>query len=97
MKVGDRVVAIYESNDTEVRYFGFGVYAGEFVADDATGPLGEYVREEKLGNPRIDLDGGGHVWGCECWWGPEEEVKKEYADLKWVLVSIDDLRGDDAE
>lgn len=94
MKIGDRVVAIYESNDTEVRYFGFGVYAGEFVADDAAGFLGEYTRKAKLGNPRIDLDGGGHVWGCECWWGPEEEVKKEYADLKWVLVSIDDLRAE---
>jgi hypothetical protein len=24
-------------------------------------------------NPRLDLDGGGTVWGCECWWMPEEE------------------------
>lgn len=24
-------------------------------------------------NPRLDLDGGGVVWGCECWWMPEAE------------------------
>lgn len=24
-------------------------------------------------NPRLDLDGGGTVWGCECWWMPEAE------------------------
>src|SRR5712691_3037947 len=23
-------------------------------------------------NPRIGLDGGGVVWGFECWWAPEE-------------------------
>ncbi|WP_093803957.1 hypothetical protein [Streptomyces sp. Wb2n-11] len=27
-------------------------------------------------NPRLDLDGGGTVWGCECWWMPEEEFDK---------------------
>lgn len=24
-------------------------------------------------NPRLDLDGGGTLWGCECWWMPEAE------------------------
>ncbi len=27
-------------------------------------------------NPRIRLDNGDVVWGRECWWGPEEEIKK---------------------
>lgn len=27
-------------------------------------------------NPRLDLDGGGTVWGCECWWMPEAEFDK---------------------
>ena len=93
MKIGERVVAIYESNDTEVLYFGTGVYTGDFLPEDALGPLAEYTRTLKFTNPRIELDDGGHVWGCECWWGPEEATRERYKDLKWVLVSIDDLRA----
>ena len=26
-------------------------------------------------NPRIRLDSGDVVWGCQCWWGPEKVVK----------------------
>ena len=25
-------------------------------------------------NPRIVLDDGSILWGCECWWEPVEEV-----------------------
>ena len=30
-----------------------------------------------LTNPRIELDGGGVIWGCECWWErvDDEEVE----------------------
>jgi hypothetical protein len=23
----------------------------------------------------IDLDNGHTIWGCQCWWGPEDVVK----------------------
>ncbi len=27
-------------------------------------------------NPRIRLDSGDVVWGCQCWWGSEEAARK---------------------
>lgn len=36
-------------------------------------------------NPRLDLDGGGTVWGCECWWMPETEFDK-FAGSRTVVV-----------
>ncbi len=30
-------------------------------------------------NPCIKLDNGDIVWGRECWWGPEEEIKAQVA------------------
>lgn len=38
-------------------------------------------------NPRLDLDGGGTVWGCECWWMPEAEFDKRYAKHSVVMVA----------
>jgi hypothetical protein len=43
-------------------------------------------------NPRIDLDGGGSVWGFECWWGPEPTVLAKYKDWKWIPRSIEEDR-----
>lgn len=32
-------------------------------------------------NPRIRLDSGDILWGCECWWGPADEfVANGYAE-----------------
>lgn len=31
-------------------------------------------------NPRLDLDGGGTVWGCECWWMPEGKLAELVGD-----------------
>jgi hypothetical protein len=44
-------------------------------------------------NPRIRLDNGKVVYGCECWWGNEEKVKKmleQYSEIK--IVDIDEVR-----
>lgn len=39
-------------------------------------------------NPRMDLDGGGTVWGCECWWMPEEQFEKFTCGREVVLVPL---------
>ena len=88
-KVGDRVIAIASAKDGVVKSFGAGVYAGDFkLPKDAAGlNFGQT-------NPRIDLDTGKTVWGCECWWGPEETVKKRFpADWVWESVEIDEYRA----
>ena len=64
-EVGARVGAIQSADELEVRLYGYGVYDGDKEHPDLGFP-----------NPRITLDDGRIVWGCECWWGPEEKVKK---------------------
>lgn len=63
MKEGDRVGVITDAARPE-----YGVYLGHQTG----GPLGNYP------NPKIKLDNGSIVWGCQCWWGPEEEIKAKY-------------------
>ncbi len=44
-------------------------------------------------NPKILLDSGDVVWGCECWWGPEAEVKAEREKLDEIIdISLADAR-----
>ncbi|MDX3531188.1 hypothetical protein P1P75_33490 [Streptomyces sp. ID05-39B] len=44
-------------------------------------------------NPRLDLDGGGTVWGCECWWMPEQEFSTFAGDRLIVEVAEPDRSG----
>jgi hypothetical protein len=37
-------------------------------------------------NPRLDLDSGGTVWGCECWWMPEAEFERFKGSRQIVTV-----------
>jgi hypothetical protein len=90
-KIGERVVAISHSDDETIYLFGFGVYEGDFDPEEAGGPLGEMCREMGRGNPRIRLDNGKIVYGCECWWHPEEKTTLDMKK-KVVLLDIDEER-----
>lgn len=43
-------------------------------------------------NPRILLDSGSYVYGCECWWGAEEAVKDKIGDRKVIHEEIAKVR-----
>ncbi|WP_157874555.1 hypothetical protein [Streptomyces sp. AcH 505] len=43
-------------------------------------------------NPRLDLDGGGTVWGCECWWMPEAEFNK-FLGSRTIVMAPEPERG----
>ena len=75
MQAGERVGAIRSANDQGVSLFGYGVYDGDVKHPDFGFP-----------NPHITLDDGRVVWGCECWWGPEESVKKSIGERTVVIV-----------
>jgi hypothetical protein len=49
-----------------------------------------------LPNPRIRLDSGKIVGGCECWWGPEAGFEEKYGGGKAeiVEVSIDESKAE---
>ena len=105
---GMRVGAIMGAKGGVVEFFGYGVYEGDYpYGDEACGWVRNMIKEaermvEEEGvespfdirnNPRIRLDSGKVVWGCECWWGPEKAVRKKMEGLEIVEVDIDEVRA----
>lgn len=66
-KIGMRVGAARSTGKDIVYMYGYGTYVG----DETDGPL------DGVANPKIVLDDGGVVWGCECWWGEEKQFKEQ--------------------
>ena len=94
-RVGERVGAIHTTSADEVQLFGFGVYAGrEVPCEEAAGWLADMAREMGHDNPKIVLDSGKVVYGCECWFGPEAEVREMIGDRRVVEVDIDAARAE---
>ena len=93
-EIGSKVIALLRAKDGVVESFGEGVYAGDFPLPDEAGGL-NFGQE----NPRIDLDNGKTVWGCECWWGPAETVRDKFPsdEWEWKEVDIDEYRQKDGD
>lgn len=87
-KPGDRVGAVSHVVNGVAYVFGYGKYAGEELPVGAAG-MGARLVEAKVTNPKIVLDSGKVVWGCECWWGLEKAVKDRIEKEKWTVVEID--------
>lgn len=100
--VGSRVGAILSASADEVHLLGYGVYDGDQEAP--FGPMGSPLEEyreavrEMYGadhpvppytNPRITLDDGRVVWGCQCWWGPEEQIRAKIGNRKVIPAVIE--------
>jgi hypothetical protein len=86
--IGGRVGAICGNKDGVIEVFGYGVYEGDHVPPEEAGGFNLGIP-----NPRIKLDNGDTVYGCECWWGPEEEIKKKLVGHQTRIVRIDDKRN----
>jgi hypothetical protein len=43
-------------------------------------------------NPKIVLDNGETVWGCECWWGPEDKIKNMIGEREIVSITPAEYR-----
>lgn len=74
-KVGERVGAIMSRKEGTIKLFGYGVRIVDEVPEGAA-ELGGFLSAIEITNPTILLDSGKKVYGCECWWGPEEKIKK---------------------
>lgn len=94
--IGERVGAILSANKEEVRLFGYGTYRGDEIPDDGVGGLGALIREVGNTNPKIVLDSGKVVWGCECWWGTERKIKESIGDRRVVMIDPDEMREADS-
>ncbi len=81
-QIGDRLGCIESVKDGVLRLYGFGTYQGETVPPPSVGGFNIGIP-----NPTIKLDNGEMVYGCECWWGPEDEIKKQHLDgAKEIIV-----------
>lgn len=92
-QLGDRVGAIESADDETVRLYGYGVYLGEEVPPAGIQLWGLDLCELGHRNPKIQLDGGKVVWGCECWWGSEAKIKQSIGKRKVICVDIDESRN----
>lgn len=80
VKVGERVGAIQKANETSVYLFGYGVYEGNHIPEEG------WLHEANIPNPKIVLDDGRSVYGYQCWWGPEDSVKRQIGDREIIIV-----------
>jgi hypothetical protein len=96
-KIGHRIGAVLSADAEEkvVKFLGYGVYEGQAVPVTAVGWMAEVLSGGGLLNPKLKLDSGETVWGCECWWGPEKDIKawlEKFPDWKIENVSIEEIR-----
>jgi len=92
MNIGDRVGAFLGSTEEGVQFLGYGVYEGDFVPVGAVGFLSEMLLELNDISPRIRLDSGKIVYGCECFWGSAKSVDERLKGHNIVMVDIEAVR-----
>ena len=81
-KIGDRVGAILKADRKTVHLFGYGTYDGEYA------PSSEWLYHPAVLSAKITLDDGRVIWGHQCWWGDEEEIKMIIGGRKVVAAMV---------
>ena len=79
----ERVGAIQKADAETVWFYGYGVYQGDTVPPESIGGMFSRLGIE---SPTILLDNGYTVYGCECWWAPEDEVKQMIENRAVITV-----------
>ena len=82
-----------DADDRQVRVFGYGEYAGDEIPPEGVSLDLDILAEVKCPNPKIVLDSGQVVWGCECWWGPEAKAAAWIGKRAMVNVDIEAERA----
>ena len=81
-EIGTRVGAIQRADEETVHLYGYGTYEG----------IAKPPKERRFfgieKSPKIKLDNGQVLYGIECWWGTEEEIKAIIGGRKVVEVDI---------
>jgi len=88
-----RVGVIIGESDGVLKVLGNGEYVGDEVPIEAVGMFADMMRKINHPNPKIVLDNGDVVYGCECWFGSIEKMDRIIASHKNVVtVNIGDIR-----
>lgn len=85
MKPGMRVGAILSADEKTVKLLGYGVYLDDEVPPPS---VDESLHLIGITNPKIALDNGNTVWGCQCWWASEEKAREMIGGREIVDVRI---------
>lgn len=89
---GDRIGAILGKKDGVIELLGYGTFTGHAVPVEAVGAFAEMLKEWERKNPRLQLDNGKIVYGCECWWGSEAAIMSELVrqqEIGFIVVEVD--------
>jgi len=87
-----RVLAFICVENDVVHSLGEGNYVGDFVIpEEIAVEMPAYPKG--LPVPKIELDSGDVVWGCECWWGAIEQVMEKLCGYEFKDVNISDYRN----
>ena len=89
---GSRVIAVVSINNNVAHVLGEGTYVGDEVPDAKAFPHLRMFSDNNIPNPRINLDSGGTVWGCECWWGGVAKMKARLASCEIVKTTPEEMR-----
>lgn len=89
IKKGDKVGAVWKSNNEEVFLFGFGVMQGKEIPPPGISRGGVDFNKAGIEVEKILLGSGKVVWGCECYYAKEKGVRFSIGDRKVVEVDID--------
>lgn len=91
--IGSRVGAILSADENEVHLLGYGTYQGDEIPPPGIKFVGIDLHELGHSNPKILLDNGKVVWGCECWWGSEEQVRNSIGSRRVIEVDAETFRN----
>jgi len=87
VKIGDRVGCFLSVVGRSALFLGWGTYVGDEVPpNEGQSSMTPNLTGLRRANPKLVLDSGDVVWGCECWWGPEAEIKAEYEKMEQVTT-----------
>jgi hypothetical protein len=86
-KPGDRIGAIASFTDDTVYLYGYGVYGGTLKVPNLTGHSYD-PGMEPVGDDKLILDSGQVIWGSECWWGSEEDIKGFVAEHENIIDAL---------
>lgn len=90
-QIGDRVIAIRSTDNASKKVFAYG--AGRYVGKQVPTHIPVFA-ELNMPNHAIELDKGGVVFGCECWWGSEDKMREKFDGYEFIEVSIEEDRAE---
>lgn len=88
--VGDRVYVVLgqEKGSETVRILGPGTYQGHEVPPEGRPTMAQLLHEAGVANPKILLDSGEVVWGCEVWWGDYQDMQRTLKGHETKMVTM---------